>query len=150
MKYAKVLVTNITKNSNTDMGYGIKLHHVVCDCTVEGGKTEKQAYRIFSNQEYESVIANGYYEIPDYGSILEDVSMQIKETIDQYPFLSINDIKVYLKEELICFQMGEFLHEEKVIEFLTAYVNGKEVSDIDAISLNTAVLLDKMNDIMRK
>ena len=46
--------------------------------------------------------------------------------------------------------MGEFLHEEKVIEFLTAYVNGKEVSDIDAISLNTAVLLDKMNDIMRK
>lgn len=146
MKYAKVFVTNITKDSNVDMEYGIKLHRVVCDCTVEGGKTEKQVYRIFSNQEYESVKLNGYFEIPDYSSVLETVSKQIKETIDRYPdkypSLSVDDIKVYLQEDLICFQMDEFSHKVKVLNFLSAYLNGEKVSDTVAIAINTARVLE--------
>lgn len=59
----KVYVSNITKDINTDMGYGVFLHHVVCDCTIENGETEKQAYRIFSKKEYEDVMTKGYYEI---------------------------------------------------------------------------------------
>lgn len=73
MKYVKVLVTNITKDSIVDTECNVKLHHVVCDCTGEGGETEKQVHRIFSNQEYESVMSNGYYEVPDCDINLEDV-----------------------------------------------------------------------------
>lgn len=149
MKYAKVLVTNILKDTNTDIGYGIKLHHVVCDCTIEGGQTEKQAYRIFSKREYESVMSNGYYEIPDSDSILEDVKKQINGTIDQHPHLSVNDVKVYLEDEFICFQVGEFSHKEKVVDFLTAYINGTEIDDTGAIALNTETLLYEMDDIMK-
>lgn len=65
MKYDKVYVTNITSDKNTNMGYGVWLHHVICDCTVENGETEKQVYRIFSRQEYDDVINHGYYEVED-------------------------------------------------------------------------------------
>lgn len=65
MKYAKVFVTNITKDTNTDMGYGVFLHYVICDCTIKNGETEKQVSRIFSKREYEDVINKGYYEIED-------------------------------------------------------------------------------------
>jgi len=58
----RVLVSNITKDTNTDMGYGVWLHHVICDCTYENGITDKQAYRIFSYREYDDVISKGYYE----------------------------------------------------------------------------------------
>lgn len=61
----KVLVTNISKDINTDMGYGVWLHHVICDCTIENGETEVQAYRIFSKKEYDDVISKGYYEVND-------------------------------------------------------------------------------------
>lgn len=63
MKYDKVYVTNITSDKNTNMGSGVWLHHVICDCTVENGETEKQVYRIFSRQEYDDVINHGYYEV---------------------------------------------------------------------------------------
>lgn len=56
MKYVKVLVTNITKDSIVDTECNVKLHHVVCDFTGEGGETEKQVHRIFSNQEKSYVI----------------------------------------------------------------------------------------------
>ena len=65
MKHTKVFVTNITKDINTDIGYGVWLHHVVSDCTTENGLTEIQTYRIFSKKEYEDVINKGYYEIED-------------------------------------------------------------------------------------
>lgn len=61
----KVLVTNISKDINTEMGYGVWLHHVICDCTYENGETEVQAYRIFSKKEYDDVISKGYYEVND-------------------------------------------------------------------------------------
>lgn len=61
----KVLVTNISRDINTDMGYGVWLHHVVCDCTIENGETEEQVYRIFSKKEYDDVISKGYYEVDD-------------------------------------------------------------------------------------
>lgn len=61
----KVFVTNISKDINTDMGYGVWLHHVICDCTIENGETEVQAYRIFSKKEYDDVISKGYYEVND-------------------------------------------------------------------------------------
>lgn len=61
----KVIVTNITKDTNTYMGYGVFLHHVICDCTYESGKIEKQAYRIFSNKEYNDVMNKGYFEIEE-------------------------------------------------------------------------------------
>lgn len=69
-KFAKVFVTNITKDENTYMcttqkGEEIWLHHVVCDCTIEGGETERQVFRIFNNQEYADVMSKGYYLIPD-------------------------------------------------------------------------------------
>ena len=70
-KTVKVFVTNITKDTNTHMGNGVWLHHVVCDCTIEGGQTEEQAYRIFVPQEYEDVMAKGYYEIPACDSVPE-------------------------------------------------------------------------------
>lgn len=65
MKCVKVFVTNITQDTNTDMGYGVWLHHVICDCTIENGETEEQAYRIFSKKEYDDVINKGYFEIED-------------------------------------------------------------------------------------
>ena len=64
-KKTKVFVTNITEDTKTDMGYGVFLHHVICDCTIENGDTEKQAYRIFSKKEYNDVKKKGYYEIDD-------------------------------------------------------------------------------------
>lgn len=68
MKYSKVFVTNITQDTNTDMGYGVWLHHVICDCKFENGETEKQAYRIFSKKEYVNVITKGYFEVEEFDS----------------------------------------------------------------------------------
>lgn len=65
-KKTKVFVTNITKDTNTDMEYGILLHHIVCDCAIENGETEKQAYRILSEKEYDNALKKGYYEINAY------------------------------------------------------------------------------------
>ena len=71
-----VFVTNITKDENTyvgtHMGHEIWLHHVVCDCTVPGGETEKQVYRIFTPEEYADVMSKGYYQIPEYDPSPED------------------------------------------------------------------------------
>ena len=61
---AKVYVTNITSDTIQDAGRGVFLHHVVCDCTVEGGVTEKQVYRIFNEREYADVISKGHYLVP--------------------------------------------------------------------------------------
>ena len=62
----KVFVSNITQDINTDMGFGVWLHHVICDCTIANGKTEKQASRIFSRKEYDDVITKGYYKIENH------------------------------------------------------------------------------------
>lgn len=149
MKYAKVFVTNITKDTNTDMGYGVWLHHVVCDCTVEGGKLEKQAYRIFSKKEYTDVMSKGYYEVEDHGAILKDIKSQIKETIEQYPNLHADNVIVSITNDQICFTCGKYLHKETIDEFLTAYVFDEKVDDDTALALNTANLLTEMNDIQR-
>ena len=53
-----------------------------------------------------------------------------------------------IKEEFIYFQMDKFLHREKVLNFLSAYINGKEMHEIEAIAYNTALLLDKMYHIV--
>lgn len=62
-------MTNITKDTIEDMGYDIFCHHVICDCTIENGETEKQVDRIFSKKEYEDVINKGYYEVENYEEI---------------------------------------------------------------------------------
>ena len=59
-----VFVTNMTKDTYTDMGNGVWLHHVVCDCILAGGETERQVYRIFTPKEYADVMSKGYYEVP--------------------------------------------------------------------------------------
>lgn len=68
MKCAKVYVTNITQNTNMNMGYGVWLHHVICDCTIKNGETEEQSCKIFSEKEYDDVINKGYFEIEDNGA----------------------------------------------------------------------------------
>lgn len=68
MKCAKVFVTNITQDTNTNMGYGVWLHHVICDCTIKNGETEEQSYKIFSEKEYDDVINKGYFEVEDNGA----------------------------------------------------------------------------------
>lgn len=70
--FTKVYVSNITKDTKTPGGPGLWLHHLVCDCTVEDGETEKQAYRIFNEQEYADVMSKGYYTVPDSEEDEED------------------------------------------------------------------------------
>ena len=87
------------------------------------------------------------YKLPAihvYGLILEEVNRIMKESIGQYPLLTIDNIKVFFKEEFICFESGDFLQEESVTDFVKAHVNGKRVDYTTAIALNTAVLLDRM------
>ena len=62
----KVFVTNITKDINYDMGFGIFLHHVICDVRIDNGEKESQVYRIFSKKGYEDVINKGFYMIETY------------------------------------------------------------------------------------
>lgn len=81
--------------------------------------------------------------------ILRIIHTQIKDTIDQYPYLKIDDIKVYIQEENICFQVRDFIYKENMVDFLTAYVNETKADETTAISLNTAVLLDEMNDVVK-
>lgn len=65
MQYCKIIVTNITSDEIVDC-LGIKLHHVICDCTVENtNNTEKAVSRIFSKQEYEMISKYGYYLVLD-------------------------------------------------------------------------------------
>lgn len=81
--------------------------------------------------------------------ILRMIHTQNKDTIDQYPYLKIDDIKVYIQEENICFQVRDFIYKENMADFLTAYVNETKADGTTAISLNTAVLLDEMNDVVK-
>ena len=55
-----------TKDINYDMGFGIFLHHVICDVRIDNGEKESQVYRIFSKKEYEDVINKGFYMIETY------------------------------------------------------------------------------------
>ena len=48
------------------MGFGIFLHHVICDVRIDNGEKESQVYRIFSKKEYEDVINKGFYMIETY------------------------------------------------------------------------------------
>ena len=57
----RVYVTNITSDV-VQMMYGYEFHKVICDCSNES-YIEKQVCRIFSPNEYRSVMERGYYLI---------------------------------------------------------------------------------------
>ena len=78
--------------------------------------------------------------------IFDFVQKQIVDTIEQYPFLTMDNLSVSLKEENICFQAHNYIHEEKTTELATAYVNDIKTDKESAIALNTAIILGKLND----
>jgi hypothetical protein len=80
---------------------------------------------------------------------LKKIENQINETIDYYKYLEVKDINVYIEENKICFEVGIWKHQETEEELQTAYVMDEKVKPYDALAMNTAVLLDEMNDIMK-
>lgn len=65
MLYKRIFVTNITKDERINENTDLPMHCLTCDYTVEDGETEKQVERVLSDSEYNSVVSNGYYEVPD-------------------------------------------------------------------------------------
>lgn len=59
--YERVYVRNITSDV-VQMMYGYEFHKVICDCS-NVSYAEKQVCRIFSPNEYRSVMERGYYLI---------------------------------------------------------------------------------------
>ena len=59
--YERVYVRNITSDV-VQMMYGYEFHKVICDCS-NMSYAENQVCRIFSPNEYRSVMERGYYLI---------------------------------------------------------------------------------------
>lgn len=108
MNYEKVFVTNITKDTNIDMGCGVWLHHVICDEVIENGKTEKQVYRIFSNKEYEDVINKGYYEIEDNPVKEENIKNYFQYVGSNMNIINLKKIEELTKDIEILDPHGEY------------------------------------------
>jgi hypothetical protein len=81
----------------------------------------------------------------DCKEILNHIQKQIIDTIDQYPLLSFIGIKTSLNGNKICFQVGNIIYEEKALDLTTAYVNDIKVDYKSAISLNTDMILAKLD-----
>lgn len=47
------------------------------------------------------------------------------------------------------YQIRDFIHKENMVGFLTVFINKNKIDETTAISLNTAILLDKLNDIVK-
>lgn len=64
-KKRKILVTNITSDTEVDH-LGVKLHHIVADHTVEStGNVREQATMICFHTEYESIMKHGWYWVDE-------------------------------------------------------------------------------------
>lgn len=80
---------------------------------------------------------------------LNKIKNQINETIDNYKYLEVKDINVYIEEDKICFQVGTWKHQETEEELQTAYEMDEKVRPFDALAMNTAILLEEMADIIK-
>lgn len=83
-------------------------------------------------------------------STLKKIKNQINQTIDSYKYLEVKDINIYIEENKICFEVGIWKHQETEEELQTAYVMDEKVKPSDALAMNTTLLLDEMDDIMKK
>ena len=66
MAKCRILVSNITSDKLVPYPGGVEMHNIVCDHTVEGtDNVRRQELMICSWPEYESIMANGWYEVLD-------------------------------------------------------------------------------------
>ena len=61
MKMIKIFITDIIQDENVHIIEEIYFHEVTYDCMSEDGRERKNAFRVFTQSEYEEVMEKGYF-----------------------------------------------------------------------------------------